>query len=523
MRRTAAVCPCLCYTAPLLSGVSMDLVLSGLLLALAGNGLWFVVWRKQATQLAVMQQGQQNLNEQLGQLQREQINVQGQLGFEQQKLAEKNQQLSAVQQQQQELQQRLDASLEQAARVPVLQEQLEKQQRNIARLEQLNQQLQQDVIAREARLAKIEEGRLKDQQHAREQIELLERNKQQLSQEFENLANKIFEQKNATFTEQSKHNLSALLNPFKDQLEGLRKKVDDVYVSESKDRASLKTQIEELHKLNKQITEEASALTRALRGEKKTQGNWGELVLETVLEKSGLRAGEEFVRESSQQGDEGQRLRPDVIINLPEGKHIIVDAKVSLNDYTDYVNAETDVEREAALKRHVDAVRNHIRRLSDKAYQKLPNLNSPDFVFMFMPVEPAFMLAFQSDEKLFNDAFDQRIVVVTPTTLLATLRTVSSLWSIERQNRHAKILADQAASVYDRLRIFAEKMEKLGTQINTAHNTYQDAWGSLKEGRGNLVSQAQKFIELGVRVKKELPKSLIGDHELALPEDSLED
>ncbi|MCP5326186.1 MAG: DNA recombination protein RmuC [Oceanospirillaceae bacterium] len=497
----------------------MDFLLSGLFLALAGNAAWFVIWRKQAAQHSALQQAQQNLSEQLAQTQREQISLQGKLGFEQQKLAEKNQQLSAIQQQLQELQQRLDASLEQAARVPAIQEQLSQTQANLQRTEQQHQQLQQTLMQREAQLAKLEEGRVKDQQHAREQIELLERNKQQLTQEFENLANKIFEQKNATFNEQSKNNLSALLNPFKDQLEGLRKKVDDVYVSESKDRASLKTQIEELHKLNKQITEEASALTRALRGEKKTQGNWGELVLETVLEKSGLRAGEEFVRESSQQGDEGQRLRPDVIINLPEGKHIIVDAKVSLNDYTDYVNAESDVEREASLKRHVEAIRNHIRRLSDKAYQKLPNLNSPDFVFMFMPVEPAFMLAFQSDEKLFNDAFDQRIVVVTPTTLLATLRTVSSLWSIERQNRHAKLLADQAASVYDRLRIFTEKMEKLGAQINTAHNTYQDAWGSLKEGRGNLVGQAQKFIELGVRVKKELPKSLIGDSELSLPED----
>ncbi len=310
-----------------------------------------------------------------------------------------------------------------------------------------------------------------------------------------------------------------MLNPFKDQLEGLRKKVDDVYVAETKDRIALKEQITSLHDLNKQITEEAASLARALRGEKKTQGNWGELVLETVLEKSGLRQGEEYVREKSITDEDGERYRPDVIINLPEEKHIVVDAKVSLNAYNDYVNAESEADRISFLKQHIDAVRMHIKTLADKAYAKLPGVNSPDFVFLFMPIEPAFMVAFEHDDKLFNDAFEQRIVVVTPTTLLASLRTVSSLWSIERQNKNAKQLAEQAGRVHDKLVGFVEDMEKVGKQLGTVQGTYDTAWSKLKEGRGNLISQAHKFKDLGVRVKKEIPQQVLETAELEFAED----
>jgi len=389
---------------------------------------------------------------------------------------------------------------------------LENQEKHIV---QLNRQLsEQESLLKQEQL-----GRKKDQQNLEEKLQLLAENKVQLKQEFENLSNKIFEDKHKQFNQTSKEGLSGLLNPFKEQLEGLRKKVDDVYVSESKDRAALKAQIGELHNLNKQITEEASSLARALRGEKKTQGNWGELVLETVLEKSGLREGEEFVREKSITNEEGDRLRPDVIINLPEDKHIVVDAKVSLNAYTDYVNAENDADRVKYLKSHIDAVRIHIKSLAEKSYAKLPGINSPDFVFLFMPIEPAFMVAFQHDDKLFNDAFEQRIVVVTPTTLLASLRTVSSLWSIERQNKSAKQLADQAAKIHDKLVGFVESMEKVGTQLNTVQGTYDKAWSQLKEGRGNLISQAHKFKDLGVRVKKDMPKQVLETAELEFSEE----
>jgi len=390
---------------------------------------------------------------------------------------------------------------------------LESQEKHIV---QLNSQLSE----LESQLKQEQLGRKKDQENLEEKLELLNENKVQLKQEFENLSNKIFEEKHKKFSQTSKEGLSSLLNPFKEQLEGLRKKVDDVYVSESKDRAALKAQIGELHNLNKQITEEAASLARALRGEKKTQGNWGELVLETVLEKSGLREGEEFVREKSITNEDGDRLRPDVIINLPEDKHIVVDAKVSLNAYTDYVNAENDADRVKYLKSHIDAVRIHIKSLAEKSYAKLPGINSPDFVFLFMPVEPAFMVAFQHDDKLFNDAFEQRIVVVTPTTLLASLRTVSSLWSIERQNKSAKQLADQAAKIHDKLVGFVESMEKVGTQLNTVQGTYDKAWSQLKEGRGNLISQAHKFKDLGVRVKKDMPKQVMETAELEFSEEN---
>lgn len=340
--------------------------------------------------------------------------------------------------------------------------------------------------------------RQQDQQHFSEQ-------KNQQQQAIENLSHKIFNEKQL----QNKQSLETILNPFKDQVESLRKKVEDVYLHDVKDRAALNAQISELARLNQDITSEAIALSKALRGDKKTLGNWGELVLETVLERSGLRLGEEYVREENHQADDGQNYRPDVIINLPEGKHIIIDAKVSLNAYNDFTNENDEEARKRFLKQHIDAIRNHIKSLSAKAYQQLPKLHSPDFVFMFMPIEPAFMVAFQHDEKLFLDAFDLRVVVVTPTTLLASLRTVESLWAIERRGQSADELAEQAGKVYDRLRIVIEKMDKLGGQINSVQKTFDDTYGSLAQGRGNLVKTTNKFVELGVRIKKEIPQDII--------------
>lgn len=382
-------------------------------------------------------------------------------------------------------------------------------------IEATNQQLQ------------IENALLKQKMQSQQQHyqELRQQDQQAFSQQqhqqkqsFENLSNKIFNEKQ----QQNKQGLDAILYPFKDQLEGLRKKVEDVYLHDAKDRAALKAQINELYRLNQNITEEASALSKALRGDKKTQGNWGELVLETVLERSGLRLGEEYVREQNHKADDGQNYRPDVIINLPEGKHIIVDAKVSLNAYNDYINSEDETDSQHFLKQHIDAIRNHIKSLSAKAYQQLPSLHSPDFVFMFMPIEPAFMAAFQHDEKLFMDAFDQRIVVVTPTTLLASLRTVESLWAIERRGRSADELSEQAGKVYDRLRIVVEKMDKLGTQLNSAQKTYDETYSSLALGRGNLVNTANQFVELGVRIKKKIPQGNVENKSRMEKSDSME-
>lgn len=426
--------------------------------------------------------------------------------------------------QQQLQQQQLDSTRWQE-RAEALQRQQDTLQQEYQQVQQQLEQQRQQTQQLQTQVATEQQARQQQQQHDEEKLRLLEDNKTQLVKEFELLSQKILDEKSRQLNEQQKqqneHNkqgLDALLAPFKQQLEGLHKKVEDVHLHDAKDRASLRAQIGELHKLNQQMSSEAQALTTALRGEQKVQGNWGEMVLETVLERSGLRIGEEYVREQSHNDDSGQRYRPDVIINLPEGKHIIVDSKVSLSAYTDAINADSDEQRLAALKRHVDSVRSHIKSLSEKAYQQLEGLNSPDFVFLFMPVEPAFMAAFQQDEQLFNDAFERRIVVVTPTTLLATLRTVASLWAIERRNRNTEKIADQARLVYEKVASLVDYLEKLGKQLNTVQGTYDDAWKSLKQGRGNLLSRADNFQKLGVRVKKELARTLVeeanAEHEL---------
>ena len=340
-------------------------------------------------------------------------------------------------------------------------------------------------------------------------LQQLEENKQAMKEEFGNLANDILEAKSKLVSEQQQERLEHLLKPFKEQLGDFRNKVEEAQKADNEGRAALKQQLETLYSLNQKITDEAGNLAKALKGDKKLQGNWGELQVEKILESSGLIKGQEYEREPNFKDEEGQNKRPDFIVYLPEQKHLIIDSKVSLVDYMAYVNAESDEERAVALKRHIQSIRNHIKSLNEKDYPSLPEVKAPDFVFMFMPVEPAFMVAFQHEQQLFNEAFEKRIVVVTPTTLLATLRTVSNLWTIERQNANARKLADRARQVYDKLRIFVEKMEKLDAQLVNARSTYDDAMGTLKHGRGNLISQADQFLTLGVRVKKELPRQTL--------------
>lgn len=337
-----------------------------------------------------------------------------------------------------------------------------------------------------------------------EKLTLLERNRDALRQEFENLANRIFDQKSERFSQQTRTSLDTMLNPFRDQLQDFRKRVEDVYTSETRDRQALRSEIKSLQDLNRQITEEAANLARALKGDKKIQGNWGELILERVLERSGLRKGIEYDTQGSYRDSDHQLLRPDVVVHLPDKRHLVVDSKVSLVAYQQWVIEEDDSVRSELLRQHVDAVRTHIRTLSEKDYSQLNGLHSPDFVFLFMPIEPAFVAAFQQDENLFSEAFERKIIVVTPTTLLATLRTIENIWRYERQSQNAREIADRAGAVYDKLRVFVESMERLGTQLNTAQGSYDAAMNTLSRGRGNLVSQANRFVELGVRVKKEI-------------------
>ena len=354
----------------------------------------------------------------------------------------------------------------------------------------------------------------KERRATSEKLELLERNRDALKQEFENLANKIFEQKSERFSQHTRTSLDTLLNPFRDQLQDFRKRVEDVYTIETRDRQALRSEIKSLQELNRQITEEASNLTRALKGDKKMQGNWGEVILERVLERSGLRKGIEYDTQGSYRDDSNQLLRPDVVVHLPDSRNLVIDSKVSLLAYQQFVTEEDETARAEALKQHIEAVRNHIRSLSEKDYSQLHGLHSPDFVFLFMPIEPAFVAAFQQDENLFAEAFERKIIVVTPSTLLATLRTVENIWRYERQSQNAKLIAERAGAVYDKLRIFVEAMEKLGGQLHTAQGTYDNAMNTLTRGRGNLISQANRFVELGVRVKKELPKGVLDQAEV---------
>lgn len=370
------------------------------------------------------------------------------------------------------------------------------------------QQLEQALSDGNNRLARLETQHQADAKHYEEQLQLLKENKEALKQEFSNLANEIFENKGKRFAEQSQQNLTALLKPFREQVEQFRKRVDDIHTQDTQGRAELKTQLNTLRDLNTQLNQQAGDLTRALRGDKKLQGNWGELQVERILESAGLQRGREYEREANFKDEDGQNRRPDFIVHLPDAKHLIIDSKVSLNDYQQYVSAEDELERDAALKRHIASVRQHIRSLSDKDYPHLEGMKAPDFVLMFMPVEPAFIAAFQADPQLFNDGFERNIVVVTPTTLLATLRTVANLWTLERQNDNAKKLFDQAGKVYDKLRIFAEKMEKLGNQLGTAQRTYDDAWNTLRDGRGSLVRQVEVLEDLGASVRRKLPESI---------------
>ncbi len=351
--------------------------------------------------------------------------------------------------------------------------------------------------------------------------------RQLLKQEFENLANRIFEQKQQSFSENSKQNMDLLLTPFRQQLESFRKRVDEVHTQNVQGQTHLKSELDRLHTLNQQMTTEASNLTRALKGDKKLQGNWGEHTVELLLEQAGLRKNVEYEREKNFRDEDGNARRPDFLIHLPEGKHIIIDSKVSLVDYTAYVAAETDELQQLSLAAHVQALRNHVTSLASKNYPELTGMQSPDFVFLFLGIEPSYIAALQHSPSLFQEAYEKRIAIVTASTLLPVLRVVANLWSLQRQNQNTRELAEQAGGIYEKLRIVVEKMEKLGTQLNTTQKTYAEAFNSLKDGRGNLLSRAEKFIELGVKVKQRLPAHLVetdlpddDDHHPALPSDT---
>ena len=353
----------------------------------------------------------------------------------------------------------------------------------------------------------------KDRQAAEEKLTLLADARKNLSDQFQNLANTILEEKSRRFTEQNHDHLQQLLNPLNERIHGFSELVQQTYEKEAKERLTIENELKRLQTLNTQLHHDAKALTTALTGtQNKTQGNWGEMILESVLEHSGLQKGREYTVQAAavrQEEDGARHLQPDVLVNLPEGKQIVIDSKVSLTAYVRYTQAADAATAERELAAHVASIRAHIRSLSQKDYTDLEGVRTLDFVFMFIPVEPAYLLALQHDAALFQECFDKRIMPVGPSTLLATLRTVAHIWRNEQQNQNALAIAAEGGRLYDKFTGFIQTLEAVGKNIDQAQSQFQQAYKQLSQGRGNLVSRAEKLRALGVKTTKRLQRDLV--------------
>ena len=387
----------------------------------------------------------------------------------------------------------------------LLQELRQEKQRLNDELVQLRQENGQH---REAYVQEATQNSMLREQIVKQQAEL-ESQQKRLTVEFENIANRILKERSAELTATSRESLGALLNPLGQRIEDFQKQVGNALREEMRDKVSLREEVKKLTELNSRVSTEANNLTKALKGDVKQQGNWGEIILERVLESSGLVQGREFEREVVVEAADGSRQRPDVIINLPEGKHIIVDSKVSLVAYERMVNATDEEAYAKALKEHTDSLRNHIKGLSEKNYTHAKNVNSPDFVLMFLPIESSFASAIQHDQELFKYGWDRKIIVVSPTTLLATLRTVASIWKQENQTRNALEIARLSGSMYDKLVLVVSDMKRVKESIEKAGKTADEAMKRMSEGHGNVIRTAERIKELGAKTEKSLPTELI--------------
>ncbi len=346
------------------------------------------------------------------------------------------------------------------------------------------------------------------QQNFVEQLKLLQDSRESLKKEFEQLASEVLERKGKAFKELNQESITNLLNPLHTEMKGFKAKVEDIHARDAEQRVQLRTELQNMQKLNREITDQADKLTTALRGQKKVQGNWGELMLENVLDNSGLRLGTDYRREVSFSTEDG-RQRPDAIVYLPQNKHLIIDAKTSLVAYTEYVNADSDLVRSQAIAAHARAVGDRIAELADRDYFRLPGLNSPEVVIMFIPIESAYVEALKYDDTLFQRAIERNVLVATPTTLLTSLNIVRQLWRFEDQNKHTAELASRAEKFYSKLNGFLTSMQGVGNQLDRARLSYDKAFGQLYSGKGNLIKQAAEFKDLGVSVQKELPAELV--------------
>lgn len=329
------------------------------------------------------------------------------------------------------------------------------------------------------------------------------------TEQFNNLANKILEEKSEKFTKQNKENIDSILKPLNEKLKDFEHKVEDTYIKNVKDRTELQAQVTKLYELNQKISEDANNLTKALKGDVKKQGNWGEMVLERILESSGLEKGREYKTQESFNREDGGRYQPDVIVYLPDNKHIVIDAKVSLVAYENYVSAETTEEQNAFIKDHLRSIKAHIKELADKQYFKLEGLNTPEYVLMFIPIEASFSIAVKEDNAIFNLAWDNKIVIVSPSTLIATLMTVSSIWNQENQTKNAIEIARQSGNLYDKFEGLMKDLLQLGKKIEDSHKYYKDSMNKLVDGSGNLVGRIEKLKTLGAKATKTLPQNLL--------------
>ena len=370
-------------------------------------------------------------------------------------------------------------------------------------------QLQGELSRKQSDLSALQ-GRMDEAQAsfaAREK--LLRESNERMKLEFESLATKVLNAQGA----QQRQSLDVMLNPFREQIGDFRKRVEEVYRSDTKERASLLKEMQNLQSASDRINTEAENLTKALKGDNKIQGNWGELVLERILEDSGLRKDHEYFVQPTSRDELGRTKRPDIVIRLPEGKDVVVDSKVTLVAYEQALSSEDEQARQVFMKQHVDAVKSQVKKLAEQDYDQLPDLRSLDFVLLFIPIESAFTLAMELDSKLFVEAFNKRIMLVSPTTLMMALRIIDNLWQVEKQNRNAQDIAQRAGALYDKLQGVVEEVDKLGKQLGTVQGTYDTLYGRLASGRGNLVGQAEKLRELGAPVKKPIVPQLgvVGD------------
>lgn len=391
----------------------------------------------------------------------------------------------------------------------MLQEHIDKLNDSLAKKEESIIQLTSELSSRKTEVDNLEK-RFKEYKMEVEELQ------NQFKLQFKNLANDILEEKTAKFTEQNKTNIDSLLKPLKEKIIDFEKKVEETYDKEAQQRFSLKEEVKRLAELNQKVSEDAKNLTKALKGESKTQGNWGEMILENILERSGLVKDREYFVQTSFIGDDGVRYQPDVVIKYPGDRSVIIDSKVSLVAYDRYVSAENDEEQDKAVSEHLVSIKNHVKELSSKNYQDLYQLKTLDFVMLFMPVEPAYLLAIQADQDLWNYAYDKRILMISPTNLIAALKMIASLWRQEYQNRNVMEIARQSGLLYDKFVGLINDLQDIGRKLDSTKKSYSDAMNKLSEGKGNLIGRVENIKKLGAKTKKEMPGENFENNETSI-------